>query len=72
MGSKLKDFKVGKAGIVKGIHTEKEDARRLNSMGIYPGAPIKVITKGPSGCLVSVGCCRFCIEPTTAGCILVA
>jgi Fe2+ transport system protein FeoA len=72
MGSRLSDFKVGKAAIVRQIKTEKADLHRLNSMGIYPGAPIKLITKGPSGVLVSVGCCRISLESGMAGDILVS
>jgi Fe2+ transport system protein FeoA len=72
MGSKLRDFKVGKPGIVKGINAEQAQARRLISMGIYPGAPIKLLSKGPSGVLVSVGCCRITLAQSLAGNIMVA
>ncbi|MDR2457540.1 MAG: ferrous iron transport protein A [Clostridiales Family XIII bacterium] len=72
MGSKLQDFKVGKPGIVKQINTEQTVMHRLNSMGIYPGAPIKLITKGPAGVLVSVGCCRISLEPSMAQSIFVS
>jgi Fe2+ transport system protein FeoA len=72
MGSKLPDCKVGKCGIVRQINTDHSAARRLNSMGIFPGAPIRLITKGPSGCLVSVGCAKISLESGMAGSILVA
>ncbi|MDR2405631.1 MAG: ferrous iron transport protein A [Deltaproteobacteria bacterium] len=72
MGCKLLDFKVGKPGVVKKIKTERSLECRLCSMGLFPGAPIKLITKGPAGVLVSVGCSKISLEPNMAQCIMVA
>jgi Fe2+ transport system protein FeoA len=72
MGRRLPDYSVGQPTFVLAVSGLDAERGRLESMGIYPGAEIRVITKSSSGVLVAVGDARISLAFEAAGQILVA
>jgi Fe2+ transport system protein FeoA len=72
MGLSLQEYQVGQSTLVLAVSTDDKERSRLASMGIYPGAEIKVITKNSGGVLVAVGEARISLASSAAGQILVA
>ncbi|MDR1608918.1 MAG: ferrous iron transport protein A [Deltaproteobacteria bacterium] len=72
MGLKLPEYQVGQPTFVLAIDAKGKERRRLESMGIYPGAEIQVVTKNSGGVLVAVGEARISLASQAAGQILVA
>ncbi|MDR1577792.1 MAG: ferrous iron transport protein A [Deltaproteobacteria bacterium] len=72
MGSRLPDYQVNQPTFVLAISAEGQERHRLESMGIYPGAEIRVLTKSSGGVLVAVGQARISLASTAAGQIMVA
>ncbi|MDR1085205.1 MAG: ferrous iron transport protein A [Deltaproteobacteria bacterium] len=72
MGSRLPEYKVGQPTFVLAIGGQDVERHRLESMGIFPGAEIKLITKSKGGVLVAVGEARISLAADAAVQITVA
>ncbi|MDR3203718.1 MAG: ferrous iron transport protein A [Deltaproteobacteria bacterium] len=72
MGTALPEYKVGKSTFILALTGAIQERHRLVSMGLVPGAEIKVISKGPSGLLVALGKSRIGLEPEMAQGIVVS
>ncbi|MDR2423066.1 MAG: ferrous iron transport protein A [Deltaproteobacteria bacterium] len=68
----MPDYQVDQETLVLAVSADDKERARLASLGIYPGAPIKVITKSSAGVLVAVGDARISLASVAAGQIMVA
>jgi Fe2+ transport system protein FeoA len=72
MGSRLDDYKIGQPTFVLSVKAQDLERHRLESMGIFPGVEIRLITRNSSGVLVAVGEARISLASAMAGQIMVA
>ncbi|MDR1873365.1 MAG: ferrous iron transport protein A [Deltaproteobacteria bacterium] len=72
MGVNLSDCQVEKPTFILSILAEDSERGRLASLGVYPGAEIKVIAKNASGLLVALGQGRLTLALAAAELIQVA
>jgi Fe2+ transport system protein FeoA len=72
MGLSLPDYQEGQSTFVLSVSGDEKERLRLASLGIFPGAEIRVISKGFGGVLVAVGEARISLASSAAGQILVA
>ncbi len=61
----------GQVATIKGIHGGAGIKSRLASIGIYPGATVKIVKKAPGPCIIEVSGTRLAIGRGMASKILV-
>ncbi len=61
----------GEVAIIRGIHGGAGIKNRLASIGIYPGASVKIVKKAPGPCIIEVSGTRLAIGRGMASKILV-
>jgi len=71
MSSQLQEFQVGEPALILAVNLEEKERRRLESLGVLPGAEISVLARGLGPMIVAVGDSRVMIEQDIAENIIV-
>lgn len=71
MSQRLENCQIGDSILVTAVDLKEKERRRLESMGILPGAEISVLARGSGPLLLSVGDSRVVLERMVARNIIV-